>query len=667
MSMPRGAVMAAGQPAGQPQQGQEQGGGSGFSLGKLALGAAVYFGINMAMNAAFQKDQTGVEQTDPITGEVVRVAGNTEEIPPFQFRPKQLNEGATYRAIPQKIAPIWPQDSHLDIIITLSPSFNPTPISEVPAEYIVLDEKRFHLNNKTDKRSVDTTFTVPPAVQNNGTLWGHFYIGLPGSKLDPRAPGFDPGRAYHTAWPLTQYLPKKKVHKTRNLLEAKAETSEDEAVEEEPSGPIIASHYHPNASFAFVPTVGVKEFAMLPPVVKQFVRLESTGARDATGKHGWYYPLLFVNTFWQLTSHMTVLNETVKELPLHIDLHNLPFWQFQLMANMEANSKETARQAAFGNAPATGDGSEIEMVKEVLLDTNPILLAITAVVSVAHMILETLAFGSDIAHYRKKKDNVGISVRSILANVFMQAVIFLYLLDNSDNTSWMILGSQVIGILIEFWKITTVVDVRLRPTAPGSFLPYWVVFEDKHKLSETEEKTKEYDEIAFKYMYMAAVPLLIAYGIYSVVYDSHKSWYSFIITTLVGSVYAYGFLMMVPSLYINYRLKSVAHMPSKAMMYKFLNTFIDDLFAFTIKMPILHRLATLRDDVIFFIYLYQRWQYRVDYTRVNEFGQGGDDEDDAADKKTKGEAEAKQLTADDAKKAEAKTTGSSTGKATKRK
>lgn len=62
------------------------------------------------------------------------------------------------------------------------------------------------------------------------------------------------------------------------------------------------------------------------------------------------------------------------------------------------------------------------------------------------------------------------------------------------------------------------------------------------------------------------------------------------------------------------------------MTYKFLNTFIDDLFAFTIKMPTLHRLATLRDDFIFFIYIYQTYKYKVDYTRVNEFGQGGDDE-----------------------------------------
>jgi hypothetical protein len=189
----------------------------------------------------------------------------------------------------------------------------------------------------------------------------------------------------------------------------------------------------------------------------------------------------------------------------------------------------------------------------------------------------------------------------------------------------MILFSQGMGIVLEFWKITTVVNVRIRD-APNSIIPYRIAFEDTHTLSETEEKTKEYDEIAFRYLYLVAIPLLLAYAGYSLKYETHKSWYSFIITTLVGSVYAYGFLMMVPSLYINYRLKSVAHMPARAMTYKFLNTFIDDLFAFTIKMPMLHRLATLRDDVIFFVYLYQSYKYKVDYTRVNEFGQGGDDE-----------------------------------------
>ncbi len=159
------------------------------------------------------------------------------------------------------------------------------------------------------------------------------------------------------------------------------------------------------------------------------------------------------------------------------------------------------------------------------------------------------------SHWRQKKDNVGVSVRTILANVFMQAVILLYLIDNREGTSWMILFGQGTGILLEAWKVTKTVDVRLRPAAPDAWLPYVVRFEDKHQLSETEKKTQEYDQIAFRYLYMVAVPLLLAYAVYSVLYESHKSWYSFVITTLVGSVYAYGFLMMVPSLYINYRLK----------------------------------------------------------------------------------------------------------------
>lgn len=105
-------------------------------------------------------------------------------------------------------------------------------------------------------------------------------------------------------------------------------------------------------------------------------------------------------------------------------------------------------------------------------------------------------------------------------------------------------------------------------------------------------------------------------------------------------------------------------MPAKAMTYKFLNTFIDDLFAFTIKMPTLHRLATLRDDVIFFVYLYQSWAYKVDYSRVNEFGQGGGDEQEEAkiaDKPLTAPADADSTVVAD------KATGLGSGKATAKK
>ena len=55
---------------------------------------------------------------------------------------------------------------------------------------------------------------------------------------------------------------------------------------------------------------------------------------------------------------------------------------------------------------------------------------------------------------------------------------------------------------------------------------------------------------------------------------------------------------MTPQLFINYKLKSVAHLPWRMMTYKALNTFIDDLFAFVIKMPTLYRLGCFRDGKI---------------------------------------------------------------------
>ena len=49
-------------------------------------------------------------------------------------------------------------------------------------------------------------------------------------------------------------------------------------------------------------------------------------------------------------------------------------------------------------------------------------------------------------------------------------------------------------------------------------------------------------------MYWGGIPLLLSYAVYSLLYDEHKSWYSYTVTTLVGFVYFWGFLMMVPSL-----------------------------------------------------------------------------------------------------------------------
>ncbi|KAF3274554.1 hypothetical protein TWF970_007816 [Orbilia oligospora] len=523
-----------------------------------------------------------------------------------------------YKGVPDMIYPLWEFSQLVDISVYITEHPGGLNLAD-PA--IIQQNRVFHTENykmddTSEDRGVSTTVKFSDHVQHNGTLWAVIYVHKHGIT------DHDASNSFAQYKLLTRFMPKKKIAKVKKLLGGNKEEEVEEEVESEPhtEGPTVATYWHPNVTINIVGNTGPQQYPSMHPAMRQHYSLERNGARDQHGKNSWFYPVVFVNDFWLLKEHMMPINETVKTQDLHINVYNIPNWKYNIYASMDQAFKVQAQQ---NNA----QGAELEEVKRILIDTNIYLLSTTIIVSLLHTVFEMLAFKSDISHFRNKKDNVGVSFRTILGNVIMQLIIFLYLIDNSDGTSWMILFGQGTGILIEAWKITTVVNVRVRE-APGTLLGYKISFEDKHKLSETEEKTKEYDEIAFKYLMIVAVPLLLAYAGYSLVYEEHKSWYSFIITTLVGSVYAYGFLMMVPSLYINYRLRSVAHMPRKTMMYKFLNTFVDDLFAFTIKMPTLHRIATLRDDVIFFIYLYQLWSYRVDYSRVNEFGQGGDGEED---------------------------------------
>ena len=47
---------------------------------------------------------------------------------------------------------------------------------------------------------------------------------------------------------------------------------------------------------------------------------------------------------------------------------------------------------------------------------------------------------------------------------------------------------------------------------------------------------------------------------------------------------------------------------------------VDDAFALLVAMPMTHRVACLRDDAVFLVFLYQRHLYPVDKKRANEYG-----------------------------------------------
>ena len=69
-------------------------------------------------------------------------------------------------------------------------------------------------------------------------------------------------------------------------------------------------------------------------------------------------------------------------------------------------------------------------------------------------------------------------------------------------------------------------------------------FEDRE--SYTESMTAKYDAEAMRYLAWVLYPLVLGYGVYSLMYKAHKSWYSWVLNSLVGAVYTFGFILMCP-------------------------------------------------------------------------------------------------------------------------
>jgi hypothetical protein len=95
-----------------------------------------------------------------------------------------------------------------------------------------------------------------------------------------------------------------------------------------------------------------------------------------------------------------------------------------------------------------------------------------------------------------------------------------------------------IGTLIEFWKVTKAMDVSVKDS-----FPFLVI---KDRASYTASHTKEHDATAMRYLSYVLYPLVFGYSIYALVYETHKSWYSWVLNSLVGAVYMFGFILMCP-------------------------------------------------------------------------------------------------------------------------
>uniref|UniRef100_A0A8C2KLY2 Lipid scramblase CLPTM1L n=1 Tax=Cyprinus carpio TaxID=7962 RepID=A0A8C2KLY2_CYPCA len=151
---------------------------------------------------------------------------------------------------------------------------------------------------------------------------------------------------------------------------------------------------------------------------------------------------------------------------------------------------------------------------------------------------------------------------------FSSIVIFLHLLE--EQSSWLILLPTGISALIELWKVKKVLTLSPKFHASVYYLHSVIVF---LCISGCTKEGKTIAPILFK----------------------------------LQGVYAFGFLSMVPQLFINY----IFNEKSIFLLIKSgLNTFISDVFSGIITTPGPHQLACFRDDVVFLIYLCQHSKSR---------------------------------------------------------
>ena len=270
---------------------------------------------------------------------------------------------------------------------------------------------------------------------------------------------------------------------------------------------------------------------------------------EMNGDGFFYYPVLYNSEFWISYGSLKEVNGTMKESEIEVSLEPVPMWKWQLQSGIVDNQR---KQESF-----TGEEDDAnDMLRTMLLETNPYLLVVTAVVSVLHTVFDLLAFKNDISFFKNKKSMEGLSLRSMIVNACFSLVILLYLADN--DTSFMVVASNGVGLVIEFWKISKAITIKWE----GGKIE-WVEAQSYKK-----SKTKEYDEIATSHLLFITMPLVAGYGLYSLYFQKHKGWYSWILNTLVGFIYMFGFVMMTPQLFINYKLQSVAHLNWRTMTYK---------------------------------------------------------------------------------------------------
>ncbi|CAL8248466.1 unnamed protein product [Lota lota] len=453
-----------------------------------------------------------------------------------------------------------PEDSQLSLILRVDP---------------------FHPHSTFEKQ---VNVSLPEETRANGSLHAVVYIHKAG--VSP----LDDNREVHNAASLTTYITPRHAGAQRDTTRQGSYRSE-----------ALVSHWKPHLSITVLSTDFPFNKAGLPSDLRRHMRVFPDGRKMT------YLPLLLVDQLSVRARDLLKVSSSTRHLPLTVSYQGTSLQSFRFWIHLQ-DLVHSLRQFGFTE-------ENIDEIKETLRGSNLYLLILTALVTALHLICEFLALKNDITSWRKKKTMVGMSRRLVVWRCLGTLLVFLHLL---EDTSLLVLLPVGLGACVEVWKVFKVfkIHVHLKNYRPIMHVS---------KLDEAERKTAEYDCQASRYLSYLVYPLCVGGVVFSLVYLRYKSYYSWLINSLLTGVYAFGFLSMVPQLFINHKLRTVDHLLGTVLMYRGMNTLLWDLcssisfLSSSGRLSLSHQLSCFRDELFFFLYLYQRRHY-ANKARVREAG-----------------------------------------------
>ncbi|XP_074510261.1 lipid scramblase CLPTM1L-like [Sebastes fasciatus] len=450
------------------------------------------------------------------------------------------------------------------------------------------DNSQLNLAVKVDPFDPHSTFerqvnvSLPEQTRANGTLYAVVYVHKAG--VSP----LEDGREVHYAAQLTTYITPTHTEGQRDMQKRPSPRAEN---------PV--SHWRPHLSITMMSEDFIFNKAGLPSDVRRYMRVSQDGRQMI------YLPLLLVNELNFRVRDLLEISSSTVQLPLTVFYEGISLRGFRFWVHLQ-DVVYSLRQFGFTE-------ENVDEIKETLVGSNLYLLVLTALITALQLICEFLALKNDVSSWRKKKSMAGMSRKSVLWRSLSTLLIFLHLL---EETSLLVLLPVGLGACVEVWKVFTVFKFQFQWKSSKLHV---------NKLDEEERKTVEYDKQASRYLSYLVYPLCISGAIFSLAYLRQKSYYSWLVNSLVTGVYAFGFLSMAPQLFINHKLRSVSHLQGTVLMYRGVNTLISDLcscasfFSFSASFSSSHQLSCFRDELFFFLYLYQRRRY-AHKTRRRESG-----------------------------------------------